>query len=76
MVHSVTAVSEVDKIKRDMPKMNHGYADSKQSDPLFSQILEQKEQELQHDSIACHTVTYGSDSKIHTFQYQSREYHY
>ena len=76
MVHSVVAVTKTDKLRRDAQKTRESYQESGQSPSLFSQILEQKEQELEKAPMNCRTITYGSDSKLHTFQYQSKEYHY
>ena len=76
MVHSVEAVSSVDKVKRDANKTTNSRTQDKQSKALFSQILDQKKQEQKANSMECHTVTYGQDSRLRTFQYQSREYNY
>lgn len=75
MVHSVEAVSSVDKVRRDADRARDFQSKSKQNS-LFSQILNQKTEDLQKDSMECHTVTYGQDSKLRTFLYQSREYSY
>lgn len=74
MVHSVVAISESDRIKRDARKENG--ARQKHSTSLFSQILEEKTEEQKEAPRVCHTTTYGQDSMLHTFEYQKREYHY
>lgn len=76
MVHSVVGISTSDKIKRDANRAANSYSHSKQQNSLFSQIFEQKIAEQQEAPAECYTVTYGQDSKIRTFQYQTREYNY
>ena len=75
MVHSVLAVSAIDKVKRDVHKEN---GSPKQSNSLFARVLEQTEKEMKNkENIQdCYTVTYGQDSKMNEFRYQMREYHY
>jgi len=75
MVHSVLAVSETDKVKREGRKENS--QSRKHSGSLFSQVLAQKtEEQRQEAPRTCHTTTYGQDSRLHTYQYEKREYHY
>lgn len=76
MVHSVVGVAITDKVKRDAPREANSYSKGKDSNALFSEILEQRIEEQKEAPRSCHTVTYGQDSKLHTFQYQKREYHY
>lgn len=76
MVHSVVAVSSVDKVKRDAHKAVDAHSQKKQQESAFSQILEQTVEEQRTIPMECHTLTYGQDSRLHTFQYQMREYNY
>lgn len=75
VVHSVTMVSSADRVKRDANR-ERDFTPGSRQDARFSQILEEKEQELQRASLECHTVTYGQDSRLRTFLYRSREYGY
>lgn len=75
VVHSVAMVSSVDRVKRDANRTRDFSPRGRQS-VLFSQILEEKEQELQRTPLECHTITYGQDSRLRTFLYRSREYGY
>lgn len=76
MVHSVMAVSTADKLKRDANKAADAHSHGKKTATLFSEILNQAVDEQQEAPRQCHTVTYGQDSKLRTFRYQQREYHY
>lgn len=78
MVNSVMEVSATGKIKRDDEKsratLNEKYKNASQG--LFSELLNQEVEEQQKASVNCRTLTYGQDSRLHTFEYQKREYHY
>lgn len=76
MIHSVLAVPSTGKIKRESYKSTGTPSDKEQSNHLFSQILEEKMDEQKKAPMDCHTLTYGQDSRLHTFYYQSREYNY
>ncbi len=78
MVNSVLAVSTIGKTKHDDVKSDHSLQERKQmnSNPLFSQILQEEVEEQRSASLNCHTLTYGQDSRLHAFEYQKREYHY
>ena len=76
MVHSVMAISSAGKVKRDSSSSIDTRSDKEQSDHLFSQVLDEKIEEQKNAPLNCHTITYGHDSRLHTFQYQTREYHY
>ena len=77
IVHSVLAVSETRKVTREhdgqQQSSSHGCTQSNNS---FSQILQQEVEERRMDSINCRTVTYGTDRRLHHFDYRAREYHY
>ena len=77
MVNSVLAVSSVGKIKREhvenQKAPEKGCADT---NPLFSQLLQEEMEGQREASLNCRTTTYGQDSRLHTFEYQKREYHY
>lgn len=76
MVHSVMAVSTVDKLKSDANNTADSHSHGRQQESLFAQILNQTVEEQQTAPRECHTVTYGQDCKLRTFEYQQREYHY
>lgn len=75
MVQAVVGASLADKVKRDSDKSNGSDLGRKRENSLFAQILEEKEEE-QKAAMNCHTVTYGRDCRIRTFQYQPIEYHF
>lgn len=74
------AIPIADRTKRDANKTADAYADGKKGTPLFAQILDtaMDEQTTEQKTAPgeCHTVTYGQDCMLRTFQYQKREYHY
>lgn len=76
MVTSVAAVSGVPKAKHDQQR--GAYSDSKKKDTekLFASILEGSVQENRAKAMDCRTITYGRDSKVQDFFYQTREYRY
>lgn len=78
MVNSVLAVSTTGKIKRDNARTDNSLCERNraESNPLFSQLLQKEVEAQRADTMNCHTVTYGQDSMLHTFEYQKREYHY
>ncbi len=75
MVHSVMAVSKIGKAKQEDKKDNSsGGKSHEDATPLFSRFLEQEINEQRAMAVNCRTVTYGQDSKLHTFEYRTREY--
>lgn len=74
MVHSVTAVSLTKKVSEDSRRTPDSYSSKKQTPHTFSSFLEEEIQELKAAPNNCHTVTYGTDRKLHTFLYQPRDY--
>lgn len=76
MVHSVTAVANTDKIKRDANKTIDYNANGKKEQSLFAEIFNQTVEVQQAAPRECRTLTYGQDSRLHPFLYQQREYHY
>uniref|UniRef100_UPI00405648D6 hypothetical protein n=1 Tax=Acetatifactor sp. TaxID=1872090 RepID=UPI00405648D6 len=72
------AVSTVGKLKRDENKSNNSIVREKDTKGknLFSQMLEAEVAERKTTDVTCRNVTYGQDSRIHTFEYRTREYHY
>lgn len=76
MVHSVMAISTLDKLKRDDNSMaNH--SKGKQKGSLFAQMLNHECEEQQKAApMECHVVTYGQDCMLRNFLYQQREYRY
>ena len=77
MVNSVLAVSSVGKIKREHVRNDKApEKGSANTNPLFSQLLQEEIEGQKKASLNCRTTTYGQDSMLHTFEYQKREYHY
>ncbi|MDE5909519.1 MAG: hypothetical protein K2H52_12365 [Lachnospiraceae bacterium] len=76
MVHSVAAIPKTGKIKRDQPKAFDSESGNQSSNGSFAKVLENAKRETQNASMDCHTTTYGRDSRIQTFFYQPREYHF
>lgn len=76
MVHSVSAVPAGRKVGRDSHHSSGRDAGENPSDHLFAQILETAVDEQKKAPEHCHTITYGSDRRLHTFLYQAREYQY
>ena len=77
MVHSVVAINGVRKVTRDLYKdENSSQKREVEENRSFSDILQQEVDERRTDSLNCHTVTYGMDRKLHSFEYLAREYRY
>lgn len=76
MVHSVDAVPKVGKVKRDQQNAFYSESGSQRSNGSFAKVLERAKKETLNSSMDCHTTTYGRDSRIQTFFYQPREYHF
>ncbi len=74
MVHSVMAVSTVGKPRHEEERKQDDKQRETTPNTLFSQFLEQEIEEQKKASMNCKTVTYGQDSRLHTFEYLSREY--
>ena len=75
MVHSVSAVGTAKKVSRDDRGFSGGHSGNGHSNHTFSKVLEAELNEKKAPA-ECHTVTYGSDLKLRTFLYQTREYQY
>ncbi len=77
MVSSVMAVPMVGKIKKE-PARAFGYVSrDASSSGTFAQAFDQAvEEQAASAPTECHTVTYGRDSRLQHFMYQTREYHY
>ncbi len=77
MVNSVLAVSSVGKIKREgVRKEKSPGKGGANPNPLFSQLLQEEMESQGKAPLSCSATTYGQDSRLHTFEYQKREYHY
>lgn len=76
MVHSVAAVPKARRIKRDHQNAFYSDSGSQDSNGSFAKVLENAKKETLNASMDCHTTTYGRDSRIQTFFYQPREYHF
>ncbi|MCM1126902.1 MAG: hypothetical protein NC429_10570 [Lachnospiraceae bacterium] len=74
MVHSVAAVPNVGRVKREHRNFSY-YGDKETaSNESFAQVLERAKEETQESPMNCVTTTYGRDCKMRTFFYQPREY--
>lgn len=69
MVMSVAAVSETAKAKRDNRQTSY-------SEPRQGESGGKSGAKRQSTPLECYTTTYGRDSMVQTFHYQSREYSY
>ncbi len=76
MVASVTAVTGVSKTRRDERRETSSDLKKKGADNLFASILEESTQESKADVVDCRTTTYGRDSKMQNYLYQTKEYRY
>lgn len=76
MVHSVAAVPNVGKIKREHQNPVYSGIMADSSNGSFAQVLERAKEETQNSPMDCVTTTYGRDCRIRTFYYQPREYHF
>lgn len=76
MVSPVLAVPAVSKIRRKKERTAHSNTRKGNSGSPFAQILSQSIDESKTVSLNCHTITYGRDSMITAFQYQTKEYTY
>ncbi len=75
MVASVAAVSGVPKIRRDERRNANSDSKGKNAEKLFANILKDSVVE-KADAVDCRTTTYGRDSKMQNYLYQTREYRY
>ncbi len=76
MVASVAAVSGVSKTRRDERRESSFDMKKKGAENLFASILEESTQESRADVVDCRTTTYGRDSRMQNFLYQTKEYRY
>lgn len=76
MVHSVAAVPNVGKVKREHNNPAYIGASENSSSGSFAQALEHAKEEVQNSPMDCVTTTYGRDCMMRTFYYQPREYHF
>lgn len=76
MVNSVSAVSGVYKAKRDERRDARSDSKKKNAEKLFTSILKDSVKESRADMVDCQTITYGRDSKMQNYHYQTREYRY
>ena len=76
MVQQVEAVPHVGKVVRERRQFVYPDTRGKNSGGTFAQFLEDAVEENRGASLTCHVTTYGRDSRIRTFDYQTRTYHY
>lgn len=76
MVTSVMAVPDTGRTRRDEQHVPVTVSKKKNDQGLFAEILEKSLKETAEGAVYCCTTTYGRDSKMQTFLYQTREYHY
>lgn len=76
MVNSVLEVSKTRELRReDNRTSDNGYG-RQNSNRLFAEVLKKAVEEVESNQVECHTTTYGPDSRLTTFEYMKREYHY
>lgn len=76
MVHSVVAVPNAGKMKREHYNPAYTGVSENSSNGSFAQALEHATEEVQNSLMDCVTTTYGRDRMMRTFYYQPREYHF
>jgi len=75
MVQSVIGAPKLKKTKSERNKSSYSHSGEKK-EHSFNQILNDAIEEQEAAPVICHNTTYGQDSRLQTFHYQSREYHY
>lgn len=75
MVTSVAAVSGVPKTRRDERRDANSHSRGKNAEKLFANILNDRVRD-DAEAVDCHTTTYGRDSKMQNYLYQTKEYRY
>ncbi len=70
------AVSRVSKAKRDKRYVPYSVPKKKDGRKTFSQLLQEAASGVAENNLECCTTTYGRDSRMQSFLYQTREYHY
>ncbi len=76
IVPSVTTVAGTGKIKRDNHKDSHSGSRDRDLNSSFSKLLSEAMEEKREEALNCQTTTYGRDSMLKVFFYQSGEYRY
>ncbi len=75
MVHSISAVSTAGKVGRDQGRgSNSSDREHQTGANTFSEVLQQEVEERKTDTVHYKTVTYGRDSRLHPFEYLTRNY--
>lgn len=75
MVASVAAVSGVPRTKRDERRGADSHSKGKNAEKLFASILNDSARG-DAETVDCNTTTYGRDSKLQNYHYQTKEYRY
>lgn len=76
MVHSVMAVPAAGKLKRDHQRSTYSDDHGRNFNSLFESILKDTPSRSENAPRACQTTLYDRNSRLQSFQYLSREYHY
>ncbi len=76
MVNSVMAVPLVGKTRREQERAYEYHIKRDGGAETFARVLDESVERLADAPTQCHTITYGRDSQIRQFLYQTREYHY
>lgn len=75
MVHSISAVSTAGRVSRDQDRgSNSSDRDAQANTNTFSKVLQQEVEERKTDTVHYKTLTYGKDSRLHPFEYLTRDY--
>ena len=75
MVSSIAAVSGVPRARRDERRNADSHSRGKNAEKLFASILNDRVKD-DADAVDCRTTTYGRDSKLQNYLYQTKEYRY
>ena len=76
MVHSVMAVSKVNKVRNDLCQNGRTFQEEQhKQNTSFSAILQKEVENVRTQSSHCDFMTYGMDKQIHFLDYQPRKYY-
>lgn len=76
MVHSITAVSRINKVRNDFSQNENRFRqEQNKTNTSFSEVLQKEVESVRKESDSCGFVTYGMDSQLHFFDYRKREYY-
>ena len=75
LIQSVSAVSMAGKVGHEQSRENNSSDKDRQTGTnTFPKVLQQEVEEIQSNTVHYKTVTYGKDSRLHPFEYLTRNY--